>query len=132
MAAEIGGGSIRIHTTEIQQKVFSSLGIGAEEAEAKFGFLLEALRYGTPPHGGIALGIGQNYGYSNRFRVHKRRDRFPENSESRLLVTGAPTPVNPEQLKELGLKISQKKIGAKGDQFYGHVGFQKRGALPRI
>ena len=106
---ELGGGSIRIHSPELQQKVFSLLNIHEVEAEARFGFFLEALRYGTPPHGGIALGIDRFVatlaGTENIIEVIP----FPKSFTARCFLTEAPTPVEPEQLKELGLKVEEKK-----------------------
>jgi aspartyl-tRNA synthetase len=100
---ECGGGSIRIHNPEVQSALFRVLGMTPEQARQRFGFLLDALKYGAPPHGGIALGL-------DRFtmmlaRTTNIRDviAFPKNQKARDLMTGAPAPVDPRQLKELGL-----------------------------
>jgi aspartyl-tRNA synthetase len=100
---EVAGGSIRIHSPEVQQRVFSVLGMTLEQARQRFGFLLDALKYGAPPHGGIALGL-------DRWAMilagtNNIRDviAFPKNQRARDLMTGAPGPVDAKQLKELGL-----------------------------
>lgn len=102
---EIAGGSIRIHRREVQQQVFGLLGIGAEEAEARFGFLLDALRYGAPPHGGIAMGLDRIVAaLAGRDSI---RDviAFPKAASGADPLTGAPAPVDPAQLRELGIRL---------------------------
>jgi len=100
---ECGGGSIRIHSPEVQSRVFSMLGLSKEEANHKFGFLMNALSYGAPPHGGIALGLDRwamiLAGTTNIRDVIA----FPKNQRARDLMTGAPASVDAKQLKELGL-----------------------------
>ena len=102
---EIGGGSIRINRLDVQQRVLELLGIGSEEANARFGFLLDALRYGAPPHGGIAMGIDRIVAaIAGRDSI---RDviAFPKSASGADPLTGAPAPVEPEQLRELGLRL---------------------------
>ncbi len=107
--AEIGGGSIRIHRSDIQERVFSALGIDRAKAEEKFGFLLEALRYGAPPHGGIALGVDRLIAILTASESIRDVIAFPKTQKATCLLTGAPTAVNPAQLKELGLTIAKRK-----------------------
>jgi aspartyl-tRNA synthetase len=102
---EMGGGSIRIHDSKIQQKIFEILGIGSEEAEEKFGFLLDALRFGAPPHGGLALGLDRIV--MEMVSAPSLRDviAFPKTQRGTCPLTGAPAEVDEAQLAELDLKI---------------------------
>jgi len=102
---EIGGGSIRIHRPEMQSAVFELLGIGAEEAEAKFGFLLEALRYGAPPHGGIAFGIDRIAALMAGTESIRDVIPFPKTTSAQCLMTGAPSPIPDEQLAEVHVQV---------------------------
>ncbi len=102
---EIGGGSIRNHRTDVQQKVFELIGIGPEEAQARFGFLLDALRYGAPPHGGIAMGLDRIVAIIGGRENIREVIAFPKATSGGDPLTGAPAPVDSAQLRELGLKL---------------------------
>jgi aspartyl-tRNA synthetase len=102
---EIGGGSLRIHQRAIQERVFALLGIGPEEANARFGFFLDALRYGAPPHGGIAMGIDRIAAALAGVESIREVIAFPKAASGLDPLTGAPAPVEPAQLRELGLKL---------------------------
>ena len=105
---EIGGGSIRIHRSDMQSAVFELLGIGAGEAEAKFGFLLEALKYGAPPHGGIAFGIDRIAALMAGTESIRDVIAFPKTTTAQCLMTGAPSPVPQAQLDEVHVKVAPK------------------------
>jgi aspartyl-tRNA synthetase len=103
--AEIGGGSIRNHRAEVQLQLFDILGIGKEEAEAKFGFLMEALDYGAPPHGGIAFGFDRLVMLLCGTDSIREVIPFPKTQKATCPLTGSPAPVDPQQLAELFLKV---------------------------
>jgi aspartyl-tRNA synthetase len=110
---EIAGGSIRIHDPEMQKRVFKVLGIGAEEAAAKFGFLLDAFQYGAPPHGGIALGWDRLVWLLAEIEAMRDVVAFPKNQKGVDMMTGAPAGVDERLLRDLGLRVVSPDEGKK-------------------
>jgi aspartyl-tRNA synthetase len=104
---ELGSGSIRIHRQDVQSRIFRALGMTEEEARARFGFFLEALEYGTPPHGGIALGLDRIVMILASAESLREVIPFPKTARAVDLMVDAPTPVSEAQLRELGIAVKK-------------------------
>jgi aspartyl-tRNA synthetase len=110
---EVGGGSVRINQLELQRRIFSLMGIGDEEAQAKFGFFLDALSFGAPPHGGIAFGIDRLAMLLSGAKSLRDVIAFPKSQRAVCMLTDAPSTVDGKQLRELGIRTVGTEAKAK-------------------
>ena len=105
---EVGGGSIRIHDAQLQQKIFEILGFSPEQAQTKFGFLMNAFKFGAPPHGGLAYGLDRLVSLFAGLDSIRDCIAFPKNNQGRDVMLGAPGPLDPVQFEELQIKVDLK------------------------
>ena len=105
---ELGGGSVRIHDKKLQQRMFKALGFTDDEADRQFGFLMNAFKYGAPPHGGIAFGFDRCVSLFAGLDSIRDVIAFPKNNAAKDVMIDSPSPISEEQLKELSLKVTSK------------------------
>ena len=107
---ELGGGSVRIHDAEIQRKVFKALGLSDEDIKEKFEFMIDAFKYGTPPHAGLAIGLDRLVALLLRANSIREVIAFPKNAAAKDIMTNAPSSASEEQLRELHLKLRNPQL----------------------